>query len=126
MKLDREFIRDLKKQANGDGSRAARFAFLDVARDACKELSTSKVKSIFWDVVKKYGRIPVAVCVAATVAAREPDRFKPATVRWAREVLSLYTNKPPHLDSLYIDDNLRPDSIEVYAWDLIRCSIEEF
>lgn len=126
MTLDREFVRDLRKEANGDGSRDDRFRFLEVARDACKELSTPEVKRTFSEVVKKYGRIPVAICVAATVTAREPGRLNPATVRWGWEVLSLWTNRGPmSAQSVHIDDNLRPDSIEEYAGGLIRLTVEE-
>lgn len=37
MKLDRTFAREVKKAANGDGSREARFAFLNPAREAAKK-----------------------------------------------------------------------------------------
>ncbi len=36
MKLDRELIRDIKKQANGDGSRKVKMAFLKRVRDTKK------------------------------------------------------------------------------------------
>lgn len=67
MKLDGTFAREIEKTANGDGSRKARFAFLNPARDAAKRLSTPNVRNDFDDVLWEYGRATVGLCVAVTV-----------------------------------------------------------
>ncbi len=69
MKLDKIFENDIKK-LNGNGSHEAKFETLEVVRAALKELSTSDVIREFNSILKKYGRAPVAVCVAATLIDR--------------------------------------------------------
>lgn len=124
MKLDRTFAREIKKTANGDGSREARFAFLNPARGAAKRLSTPNVRNDFDDVLREYGRATVGLCVAVTVWERR-DRLESQTVRWAMEVLKLWTNRPRDIICLYIYDNLHPSRIEEYAGSLIRITTEE-
>lgn len=124
MKLDRTFAREIKKTANGDGSREARFAFLSPAREAAKKLSTPNVKREFDDILREYGRATVGLCVAVTVWERR-DRLESRTARWAMEVLKLWTNRPSDILCLYICDNLHPSRIEEYAGSLIRLTTEE-
>lgn len=124
MKLDRTFAREIKKAANGDGSREARFAFLTPAREAAKRLSTPNVRSEFDNILRDYGRATVGLCVAVTVIGRR-DRLESRTVRWAMEVLKLWTNRPGDILALYIHDNLHPSRIEEYAGSLIRLTTEE-
>lgn len=119
MKLDTTFTKELKK-VNGDGSREAKFAFLRPAREATKALSTPQVQDIFDDILLQYGRATVCICVAATIKARQ-DRLKPETVRWAQEILGLWTNRSDDTYiSLVIQDGLHPTKIEWYAASLIR------
>ena len=124
MKLDRTFVQEIKKVANGNGSREARFVFLKPAREAAKKLSTPNVMYEFDNIFREYGRVTVGLCVAVTIYARR-DRLLDRTVRWAEEVLKLWTNRP-HLDmGLEIDDNQHPTRIEEYAGALIKLTIEE-
>lgn len=124
MKLDRTFAREIKKAANGDGSREARFAFLNPAKEAVRKLSTPNIRDEFGDILQEYGRATVGICVAVTVWERR-DRLESRTVRWAREVLKLWTNRPVDTLCLYIHDNLHPSRIEEYAGSLIRLTTEE-
>lgn len=124
MKLDRTFAREIKKTANGDGSREARFAFLKPAREAAKRLSTPNVREEFDDILREYGRVAVGLCVAATVKERR-DRLYSKTVRWAEQVLALWTNGPHDTSCLAIHDNLHPTRIEEYAGSFIRATTEE-
>lgn len=124
MKLDRTFAREIEKAANGDGSREARFAFLNPAREAAKKLSTPNVRREFDNTLREYGRATVGLCVAVTVWERR-DRLESRTVRWAMEVLKLWTNRPRDILCLYIYDNLHPSRIEEYAGSLIRLTTEE-
>ena len=119
MKLDETFAREIKKQANGDGSREAKFAFKKKVCAARDEMSTPKVLDKFEEILKKHGRVPTAICVAATILERA-DRLEESTVDWATAVMELYTNCP--LDKLYgcIDDGLHPSRIEEYAGALIK------
>ncbi len=124
MKLDRTFAREVKKAANGDGSREARFAFLNPAKEAARKLSTPNVMREFDGILREYGRATVGLCVAVTVWERR-DRLESRTVRWAIEVLELWTNRPPDTRCLYIGDNLHPSRIEEYAGSFIKLTTEE-
>lgn len=124
MKLDRTFAREVKKAANGDGSREARFAFLNPAREAARKMSTPEVMREFGNVLKEYGRAAVGLCVAVTVWERR-DRLDDSTTRWAMEVLKLWTNRPGDTLCLYIHDNLHPSRIEEYAGSFVKLTTEE-
>ena len=124
MKLDRTFAREVKRAANGDGSREVRFAFLNPAKEAARKLSTPNVMREFDGILREYGRATVGLCVAVTVWERR-DRLESRTVRWAIEVLELWTNRPPDTRCLYIGDNLHPSRIEEYAGSFIKLTTEE-
>ena len=125
MKLDKEFAKEIKHVANGDGSREARFAFLKKARAAAKDLSTTEAAKRFDAAIKEHGRAVVGIVTADTIIARA-DRLNSDNVAWAREVLKLYTNRPTDFLSLHINDNLHPTRIEEYAGKFIRLTTEEF
>lgn len=122
MKLDRVFAREITK-ANGDGSREAKFALLKPARAAAHEMSTPDVMRNFPNIVKKYGRVAVGLCVAATIIDRQ-DRLEPDSVRWAREVMKLWTNRPGDQNCILIGDGLHPTRIEEYAGSFIRLTTD--
>lgn len=124
MTLDYTLSREIKKEANGDGSREAKFAFLAEASKAKQELSSPSVIDNFGEILQKYGRVKIAMCVAATITARA-DRLNRSTVDWAKAVLRLWANRPTDLGRLYIDDGLHPSKIEIYAGGLIRATTEE-
>lgn len=124
MKLDRTLANDIKKQANGDGSRDAKFAFLKRVKAAQKALSTTQVQTVYSAALKEFGRIPVAVCTAVTILERQ-DRLNEYAVKWAREVLKLWTNRPRDILVACINDGLHPTRIEEYAGDFIRLTTEE-
>ena len=124
MKLDRTFAREVKKAANGDGSREARFAFLNPAKEAARKLSTPNVMREFDGILREYGRATVGLCVAVTAWERR-DRLESRTVRWAIKVLELWTNRPSDTLCLYIFDNLHPSRIEEYAGSFIKLTTEE-
>jgi hypothetical protein len=125
MKLDRTFSREVSKIANGDGSREARFAFKAKVEEAKRRLSTPKVREIFGDCIKEFGRVPVAICAAVTIYERR-DRLEYKTVCWAMEVLKLWTNcRFQNLLFAYIDDGLHPTRIEEYAWELMKLTTQE-
>lgn len=124
MKLDSTFMREIKKTANGDGSREARFAFLNRGREAARKLSTPNVMSEFDGILREYGRATIGLCVAVTAWERR-RKLENRTVYWAMEVLKLWTNRPGDILHLYIHDNLHPSRIEEYAGSLIRLTTEE-
>lgn len=124
MKLDRTFSREVSKISNGDGSREAKFTFLKTAKEVKRTLSTIEAPRLFAECIKKYGRVPVAVCVAATVIDRK-ERLKRASYWWGLEVMKLYTNAPYDKGCLIIDDGLHPTRIEEYAGEFIRITTEE-
>ncbi len=118
MKLDRSFKNEIKK-LNGNGSREAKFENLKVVRAAVKELSTPDAIRDFGEILRKYGRAVVSVCVAATLVCRR-DRISGSTLNWAQEVLKLWINRPGSIDQFAIRDNLHPSRIEEYAGALIK------
>ncbi len=124
MKLDRTLANDIKKQANGDGSRDAKFAFLKRVKAAKKTLSTTQVQTAYNTALKEFGRVPVAVCTAVTILERQ-DRLNEYAVKWAWEVLKLWTNRPRDILVACIDDGLHPTRIEEYAGDFIRLTTED-
>ncbi len=118
MKLDKTFENDIKK-LNGNGSREAKFEQLKILRAAVKELSTPDVIREFNSILKKYGRAPIAVCVAATLIDRG-NRISGSSLQWAQEVIKLWTNRPNSIEQFAIRDNLHPTRIEEYARALIK------
>lgn len=122
IKLEKCFAREVKK-INGDGSREAKFLFLNPAKTAARELSVTNVAEIFNECVKKYGRVTVAICVAATIAERR-DRLEFNTVLWANEVLKLWNNRPIDISCVSIRDGLHPTRIEEYAASLIKITTD--
>ena len=124
MKLDETFAREIKKQANGDGSREAKFAFKKKVCAACDDLSNPSVMENFNSCMSKHGRVPVSICLAMTILKRA-DRLEKNSVDWAREVMKLYTNAPLDRFYGYIDDNLHPSRIEEYAGSFIRLTTEQ-
>lgn len=125
MKLDRTFARDIKKQANGDGSLEAKVTFKKQVEKTARALSTTKAAEVFDDCLKNYGRVPVAICVAETIIERR-DRLERRSYMWALEVMKLYTNAPKDKTFAYINDGLHPTRIEEYAKSLLRVTVEEW
>lgn len=119
--IDDVFAREIKKTANGDGSREAKFAFLEKARAAARELSCPEVKEKFDGAIKKYGRVVVGVCVAATILARA-DYLSAEAVWWAQDVMWFWTNRPAEIDDITIRDNLHYSRITEpdYAGSFIK------
>ena len=123
MKIDSLLAREIKK-ANGDGTRATRFPFLNEVRAVIDECSTPKVFEVFPECFKHHSRAAIAVAVALTISKRR-DRLNSRPVKWADEVLKLWTNRPTRLDGMSFDDNLHPCRIEEYAGSFIRLTTEE-
>ena len=125
MKIDRELVSEIKKEANGDGSREARFAFLKRLRATREALSNPTVTTEFHKLLNEHGRVPVAICVASTLYARS-ERIDRWGLRWAMEVLKLWSNRPPsYISCGLIDDGLHPTRICEYAGSFIRLTTEE-
>lgn len=125
MKLDTTFAREIKKVANGDGSDEHMRTFRKTLRMVKAELSCVGVRERYNECVKKYGRVPVAICTAATVVDRQ-DRLESKSITWALEVLKHWTNRPN--TTLYfavIEDGLHPTRIEEYAAPLMQVTTEE-
>lgn len=124
MKLDKEFVKEISKIANGDGGRNAKFEFVKQLKEVRKELSTVEAPYIYSDCIKKYGRVPVAICTAITIIDRA-DRLEYWAYKWANEVLSLWWNAPLTKDFAKIDDGLHPSRIQEYSYQLIKLTTEE-
>ena len=124
MKLDRTLVTEIKT-AVGDGSRTAKFRLLARVSDACVDLSRADIRTEFGNVLRKHGRVPVVICVAATLDARK-ERLDYWQIGWAQEVLSLLPGwTQGNRDSAHIEDGIHPTAICDYAGNLIRCTSEE-
>lgn len=118
MRIDSVLSKEIKK-ANGDGSREAKFAFLNKIIEVKKELSNPSVMEHFSECFKRHERAAIAVCLAATIIDRR-DRLDYCTVEWAREIMKMWTNRTPSTDRIIIEDGLHPTRIEEYAGSFIR------
>lgn len=127
MKLDGGFARDIKKISNGDGSREARFDFVRCLDAAAKDLSSPDViRGGFDHAIRTHGRVPVAICTAATIW-RNRNRLDRWAVEWAQDVMRLWTNRTPSgVDRATISDGLHPTRIEEYAGSLIKFTVEDW
>lgn len=116
--LKREIIK-----ANGDGTREAKFKLLDKVRKCRRDMSTPEIVSNFNDILKKHGRVPVIICIAATLIERA-NRIDNWEFQWAADVINCWTTRPISLSSAVIDDGLHPTRICEYASKLIRLTKE--
>lgn len=114
MTLDQTFANEIRRQANGDGSRMAKFEFKRKVEETRRAMSTPTVLDNFGNFLGKYGRVPVAICVAETITERR-EQMHSSSYSWAQEVLKLYKNAPYDKLFAYIDDGLHPSRIEEYA-----------
>ena len=123
MKLDRTLAKEIKA-ANGDGGREAKFSLLRKIDEARKDMSTPEVMTQFNDMPRKHGRAVTAICVAATLWSRR-DRLDGWRLKWAAEVLDLWTTKPPSgVSRAVIEDGLHPTRICEYAASFINFTTE--
>ena len=90
MTLEKTFENEVKKIANGNGSREHRFALDKELMEVSKTLEHSRYE--FDDCIKKYGRIKVALCIAATIIDQHYS-FETPQINWAQSVFNLWTNK---------------------------------
>lgn len=124
MKLDSTLIHDIKA-ATGDGGREAKFDLLRRVSAACRDLSSTDVRATFNDTVRKHGRVPVVICVAATLEARR-ERLDNWGLTWAQAVLDLLPGwTPGNRERAHINDGIHPTAICTYAGDLINFTTEE-
>jgi len=123
MKLDKTFVCEVRKAA-GDGSREAKFKLIRRVTEACSALSSPEVRTNFNSVLRTYGRVPVAICVAATLEARK-ERLDYWGLEWAREVLALLPGwTPGNKERAHIEDGIHPTAICHYARDLIKFTMD--
>lgn len=88
MKLDKTFENEIKKIANGDGSKEYKFAFIDELKRVSAALAN---RYEFSGAMKKYGRAKVSICIAATIQ-HNAYRYEFEQIEWAEAVMKLWTN----------------------------------
>ena len=124
MKLDRTIVKEIR-DAVGDGSRTAKFRLLARVSDCCVDLSRTDIRAAFPEVLRKHGRVPVVICIAATLDARR-ERLDYWKWNWAQEVLKLLPNwTEGNRARANIDDGIHPTAICEYARSLIKLTTEE-
>lgn len=124
MKLDRSLVKEIR-EAVGDGSRTAKFRLLSRVSDARVDLSRSDIRAAFPEVLRKHGRVPVVICVAATLDVRR-ERLDYWKYGWAQEVLKLLPGWTlGNKERAHIDDGIHPTAICEYAGSLIKLTTEE-
>ena len=124
MKPNLSVSREILKIANGDGSREAKFAFKDKLEGVSKMLSCTEAPDLFNECLKIRGRVPVAICVAATISEKNHDMPR-EMLEWAREILKLWTNRSYAAEftySAFINDGLHTLRIIEYARLFIKAT----
>ena len=102
--LDKTFVKEIKKAANGDDSREYRIAFYKELRQISIALSN---RYKFDDCIKEYGRAKVALCVACTII-QDINRHESPQIIWAFEVMKLWTNRVSELSISATTINIHP------------------
>lgn len=127
MKLDRELIREIRT-TQGDGSREARFSLWNDIQDARDLLGDEAFEgpSRLNESLRLYGRAVTAIVVASTLWVRR-ERLDDWGLRWAMEVLALWTNRgPSFVERAAINDWFyHPTRICEYSGAFIRITTEE-
>lgn len=123
MTADSELVKEIRR-ANGDGTRAAGLELLRKVKAAKADLSSPDVREHFDDILKKHGRVPVAICVGVTAVLRADDLNR-WIVDWGRDVLQQWAYRPFDLTVALIEDNLHPSRIEEYAGGFVRATTDE-
>ena len=117
--LDPELAKEIRKEANGNGSREAKFSFLARIRACSKAMSSPDILYDFDDILTKHGRVCVAVCVAASLQDRD---FLDSDERaWALAVLNCWHNAPRDKQGeAHYNDGLDLTRILEYAGPFVR------
>jgi hypothetical protein len=89
MTLDKTFESEIKKAANGDGSREYKFELIDELKKVSAALAN---RYDFDSCVQNFGRTKVALCVAVTIMSAT-YRYEEPQITWAQAVITLWTNK---------------------------------
>jgi len=112
-KLDKAFANELAKVGNGNGGREHRFALME----ELKLCSDSLGDRYNFDIhVQGYGRIKVALCVAATIL-KQVHRHENPAITWAQSVMSLWTNRSDISKAII---NIHPAILDGYFRKLRR------
>jgi hypothetical protein len=119
MKIDTTFANEIRKQANGDGSREHRIAFKFGIAKVAKDLEKSRYE--FDKHIQKHGRVKVGLCVAATIM-KQAYRCESPQIDWAQRVLAEWTNKTPDAISSAVV-NMHPAILTDISGSLRRLTI---
>jgi hypothetical protein len=122
VKLDTTFANEIRKQANGNGSKEHRIMFAMNIAKVAKELENSRYE--FYNCLKKYGRVNVALCVAATIM-RFPYKYENHQITWAQMVLAQWTNRTPAGSIANAVFNMHPAILMDISSSLRRLTITE-
>jgi len=120
MTLDKAFENEVKKVANGNLTREYKFDFMKEIKEVAIALGN---RYEFENCIKKYGRVKVALCVAATIKQRAHE-FNARQLDWAIEVMLLWTNKN-ELSVLNAIINIHPAILSDNSSILRKLTIKE-
>jgi hypothetical protein len=119
MNLDRTFANEIKKVANGDGSREYKFAFIDELKKVSAALEN---KYEFDGAMKKYGRAKTSICIAATIS-KYTYRYESEQIQWAMAVMNLWINICERsVSAAFI--NIHPCILADLSWELRKLTAE--
>jgi hypothetical protein len=119
VKLDITFANEVRKTANGDGTRKYMFAFTREIKEVAAALER---RYEFDNCVKKYGRAKVALCVAATIIRSDFD-YRGSQIEWAGAVMGLWTNAGPGVSKAIIQTH--PAILSDNSMNLRRITAKE-
>ena len=117
--LDTVFIREIIKEANGDGSRTYRIQFSQSLFAAHHDISRANIVNA----VKEHGRVKVALCVAATMRHLSKGRINldAKAMLWANEVLNAWhDDNPGRRERALVNMEAHPTKLEPAARPLIN------
>ena len=116
--LDRIFMREIQKEANGDGSRSHRILFSKSLFAVHDYVGRAHVA----EAIKEHGRVKAALCVAATMINLAKSRISldANDILWAHEVLNAWNDDDSgRRNRALVNMEVHPTKLEPAARNLI-------
>lgn len=123
MTLDKTFAAEIRKATLGDGSAEHMRSFKRELNETARGLSTPKIEKNLDKYIAKYGRVKVAICMAATIM-QNADRLTTKAYDWAAAVLGEWQNPPTYKLGVYYTDKLHPSKLDDYGRSFMRLTTE--
>ena len=128
MQINRDLAREIKK-ACGIGDRATKLALLGKVRGVQSRMSqpdcAADPRKAMLEALKEYGRVPFALCLAATIYTTRQGWVSGRMMQWSQAILDLWTCKPYDIMQVAYSDSMHPTKVETYAGNFVLLTSEE-